>query len=160
MSSLRREKSARLKYLLGNAIGQRLLSENFDAIKVTDLCEEVEISKVTFFKYFNSKEELLRYYFRVWCLQIGVDLHSKPKKGIEGIHFIFEEVHKSLHSRPTFITGLISYMVRDDRIRAPYTLSRLERNLFFPEVEEIEKIELLSLEQFLDNFVLEAVLSN
>lgn len=160
MSGIRKEKSARLKYLLGSSVGKFLKTRTFDEIKVTELCKEVSISKVTFFKYFSCKEELLRYYFRVWCLEIGVELSIKPRNGIEGIYYIFDKVYKSIKDRPSFLINLISYQMNDERIRAPYPISQLERKLYFPDCKDLESIEIKSLEQYLDTFALESVLEN
>ena len=160
MSGLRSKKSARLKFLLGSTLGEELKTKKFNEIKVTDLCKVVDISKVTFFKYFFCKEELLRYYFRIWCLEIGVELHHNPKNGIEGIHFIFAKVFESLKKRPTFLPELISYQMADDKIRAPFPLNQLERELFHPKESELGKVEIKSLEQHIDSFALEAILNN
>lgn len=159
MSGLRQEKSAKLKYLLGIALADDLKNRSFEEIKVTDLCEKVKISKVTFFKYFFCKEELLRYYFRVWCLELGVDLFKNPINGIEGIHYVFLKSMESLRKRPSFLPELFSYQMRDNKLRAPFPLSKMERAMFNPD-PELAKVEIKSLEQLLDSFALEAILNN
>ncbi len=148
-----------MKYLLGIALADDLKERSFDEIKVTDLCGKVKISKVTFFKYFFCKEELLRYYFRVWCLELGVDLYKNPKNGIEGIHYVFLKSMESLRKRPSFLPELFSYQMRDNKLRAPFPLSKMERAMFNPD-RELDKVEIKSLEQLLDSFALEAILNN
>ena len=63
MSSLREQKAAALRVRLASELEKRLGNQRFDKVKVIDLGKAVGTSKVTFFKYFETKEELLRYLY-------------------------------------------------------------------------------------------------
>ncbi|MDH5379860.1 MAG: TetR/AcrR family transcriptional regulator [Cyclobacteriaceae bacterium] len=158
MSGLREQKSALIRVNLAKNLESRLRNERFDAIKVTDLCKSINISKVTFFKYFSSKEELLRYYFRIWCLELCYELYKKPKKGEDGIYFIFERVVSGLNNIPNFFYAYYSYQVNDKRIRSPFPIKEKERKIIIG--EDSAEIEIRSLKQLIENFVLEAIFSN
>ena len=67
---LRERKSARIKLALLDAALERMLKRPFAEITVKELCEAVEISEVTFFNYFHAKNELLRYYLRLWSVEV------------------------------------------------------------------------------------------
>ncbi|MDH5603865.1 MAG: TetR/AcrR family transcriptional regulator [Cyclobacteriaceae bacterium] len=157
MSGLREKKAAILKIRIYKVLQEELKQKRFDDIKVTDICKAVDISKVTFFKYFSCKEELLRYYFRIWCFNICVDLYTEPKRGIEGIYYLFDQVIKALKQYPSFFYSLLSYQINNTRILSPYPLRKEERKLLYPQMEQVLDIEVKSVHQLLENFVLEAV---
>jgi hypothetical protein len=47
----------------------------FDQLSIVKLSEKMGISKVTFYNvYFSRKEDVLTYYFQVWCLRLTADL--------------------------------------------------------------------------------------
>ena len=74
---LRKEKAAILKLsVLENMI--RLIGRKpFEDLFVDELCEKIKISKVTLFKYFPRKQDILLYYFRIWCLRRAVELNRQ-----------------------------------------------------------------------------------
>ena len=80
--SLRKEKAARLKVQVLDQTLKLVGKKSFDDLYVDDICAKVKISKVTLFKYFPQKEDILTYYFRIWCLGRTVELIQKPKEGI------------------------------------------------------------------------------
>ncbi|MDZ7647451.1 MAG: hypothetical protein U5K54_09840 [Cytophagales bacterium] len=59
-----------------------------------------KISKVTLFKYFPQKEDILLYFFRVWCLKRAVDFREKPKEGIAAITYFFDKFAEDWESHP------------------------------------------------------------
>ena len=74
--SLRKEKAARLKLAVLEQTVRLIGKKPFDDLYVEDICDKVKISKVTLFKYFATKEDILSYYFRVWCLRRVVELRG------------------------------------------------------------------------------------
>ena len=108
--SLRQYKAARLKLdILEQAV--RLIGKKpYQDLHVADICKRVKVSKVTFFNYFNSKEELLMYWHRIWCFQRTADLHAKPKHGIAGLHFLFESLSEAAESNPGLVHAMIAYL--------------------------------------------------
>ncbi len=77
MSKVRANNAAKIKVKCVNALFKRLHSSSFDDVMVREICSDVGISKVTFFKYFSCKEELLRYQYRIWCFHICIDLAKR-----------------------------------------------------------------------------------
>ena len=41
---------------------QELESKELHEVKITDICDKIGISKVTFFSYFSSKEQVIELY--------------------------------------------------------------------------------------------------
>ncbi len=85
--SLRKEKAARLKVHVLDQTLKLIGRKSFDDLFVDDICEKVKISKVTLFKYFPQKEDILLYFFRMWSLRRSVELVHKPKEGLAGIYY-------------------------------------------------------------------------
>ncbi len=90
---LRERKKAQLRLDLLSALLKALKTTPFEAIKVKELCDQVSISEVTFFKYFEKKEELLQYYMMVWNYKRALGfLKEKRPQGIDGIYRLFDDI--------------------------------------------------------------------
>src|SRR5687768_11395742 len=155
--SLRKEKAARLKVQVLEHTLKLIGKKAFDDIYVEDICEKVKISKVTFFKYFPQKEDVLLYHFRVWCLARAVDLKQKPREGMQGVYYLLDKLSEECESHPGLMLSLIGYLADFKRPPKPFPVKPEEKKLLFPDVEEISSIEILSLEQMLEKFTLEAI---
>lgn len=155
--SLRKEKAARLKVHVLDTTLKLVGKRPFEDLYVDDICEKVKISKVTLFKYFPQKEDILLYYFRVWCLGRSVDLTLKPKEGIQGVYYLFDKLSESYEEHPGLLLSLIGYFSDFRRPPKPFPLKPEEKKILFPEVENITNIEILSLDQMLEKFTLEAI---
>lgn len=155
--SLRKEKAARLKvHVLDNTL-KLIGRKSFDDLYVDDICDKVKISKVTLFKYFPQKEDILLYYFRIWCLTRCVEFSQKPKEGLQGIYYLFDKFSEEFDERPGFMLSLMGYLADAKRPPKPFPVKVEEKKLIFPEVENIASVEILSLDQMLEKFVLESI---
>jgi AcrR family transcriptional regulator len=155
--SLRKEKAARLKVQVLEHTLKLVGKKAFDDIYVEDICEKVKISKVTFFKYFPQKEDVLLYHFRIWCLSRSVDFKLKPKEGMQGVYFLLDKLSEECENHPGLMLSLIGYLSDSKRPPKPFPVKPEEKKLLFPEVEEVNAVEILSLDQMLEKFTLEAI---
>lgn len=155
--SLRKEKAARLKVQVLEHTLKLIGKKAFDDIYVEDICEKVKISKVTFFKYFPQKEDVLLYHFRIWCLGRSVELKLKPKEGMTGVYYLLDKLSEECETHPGLMLNLIGYLADSKRPPKPFPVKPEEKKLLFPEVEDIMNIEIMSLEQMLEKFTLEAI---
>ncbi|MBT1701853.1 TetR/AcrR family transcriptional regulator [Chryseosolibacter indicus] len=155
--SLRKEKAARLKVQVLEHTLKLVGKKAFDEIYVEDICEKVKISKVTFFKYFPQKEDVLLYHFRIWCLARAVDLRQKPKEGMQGIYYLLDKLSEECESHPGLMLSFIGYLSDFKRPPKPFPVKAEEKKLLFSDIEDITSIEILSLEQMLEKFTLESV---
>lgn len=155
--NLRKEKAARLKIqILENTL--KLIGKRpFEDLYVDDLCAKVKISKVTFFKYFPQKEDVLLYYFRIWCLNRAVELKSKQKEGLQGVYYLSDKLSEECEAHPGLMLSLIGYLADLKRPPKPFTVRPEEKVFLFPGQPEIHTVEILSLDQMLDKFTLEAI---
>lgn len=155
--SLRKEKAARLKvHVLENTL-KLVGKKSFDDLYVEDLCAKVKISKVTFFKYFPQKEDVLLYYLRIWCLSRAVDLEAKPKEGVQGLYFLFDKMSELCETHPGLALGLVGYLADMRRPNKAFPVKVEEKRFFFPNHSNITSVEMLSLDQMFEKFTLEAI---
>jgi AcrR family transcriptional regulator len=155
--SLRKEKAARLKVQILQHTLKMVGKKSFDDLYVEDLCAKVKISKVTFFKYFPQKEDVLLYFFRIWSLQRCVELADKPKEGIQGIIYIFDKISEEYDNHPGFMLSLVGYLSDLRRPPKPFPVKVEEKRLLFPDVDNITSVEMLSVDQMFEKFALEAI---
>ena len=155
--SLRKEKAALLKLAILDHTVKLIGTKSFDKLHVDEICKKTKISKVTLFKYFPQKEDILLYYFRVWSLKRLVELKEKPKEGISGILFLFDKLSEDLEAHPGIILSLVAYLSDLSRSLKPFPLKAEEKKILFPQVKDIQLIELQSLDQMFEKFSLEAI---
>ncbi|MEP6738616.1 MAG: TetR/AcrR family transcriptional regulator [Chryseolinea sp.] len=155
--SLRKEKAARLKLQVLDQTTKLIGKKSFDDLYVDDICAKVKISKVTLFKYFPQKEDILLYYFRMWSMTRCVELSQKPKEGIAGVYYLFDKLSEECEERPGLMLSLVGYLSDLKRSPKPFPIKVEEKKLAFPEVTNIMAVEILSLDQMLEKFSLEAI---
>jgi len=155
--SLRKEKAARLKIQVLDQTLKLIGKKSFDDLYVDDICAKVKISKVTLFKYFPQKEDILLYYFRMWCLNRAVEMIQKPKEGVAGIYYLFDKLSDECEEHPGLLLSLVGYLSDYKRSPKPFPIKGEEKKLAFPEVPNITSIEILSLDQMVEKFTLEAI---
>jgi AcrR family transcriptional regulator len=157
--SVRENKSARIKLSILNSTLELIEQSSFEKVHVSQICKKVDISKVTFFKYFPQKEDIVRYYYKVWCFHRAVELSMDHRSGLDGIRFLFDQIAKSYLIHPGLFLGLVSFYAKIDMPVRPFPLKRAERELLYPNIENINDIEMLSMDQLFENFLLEAIFS-
>jgi AcrR family transcriptional regulator len=155
--SLRKEKAARLKLSVLDQTLKLIGKKSFDDLFVDEICDKAKVSKVTLFKYFPQKEDILLYFFRVWCLRRAVDLREKPREGVQGILFIFDRLSEDSETHPGIILSLFAYLADLRRAPKPYPVKVEEKKLLFPEMADIHTIEIQSVDQMFEKFSLEAI---
>jgi AcrR family transcriptional regulator len=155
--SLRKEKAARLKLAVLEHTVKLIGRRPFEDLHVEEICQRVKVSKVTLFKYFPVKEDILAYYFRVWCLRRTVELRQKPKEGFQGILYLFDKLAEDFDQHPGIILSLVAYLSNPKRPPKPFPLKTEEKKLLFTEVADIQSVEIMSIEQLFEKFALEGV---
>ena len=155
--SLRKQKAARLKVQVLDTTLKLISKKPFEDLYVEDLCAKVKISKVTFFKYFPQKEDLLLYYFRIWCFNRAVELKNKPKEGLQGIYYLSDMLAVSCEQHPGLMLSLIGYLTDVKRALKPFPVKPEEKSILYPNIPGIQSFEIQSLDQMLEKFTLEAI---
>jgi AcrR family transcriptional regulator len=155
--SLRKEKAALIKLAVLDHTIKLIGVKAFDKLHVDEICKKAKISKVTLFKYFPQKEDILLYYFKVWALRRLVELKERPKEGLAGIHYLFDKIGEDFETHPGIVLSWVGYLSDLSRSLKPFPLKPEEKKLLFPEDPDIQLVELQSLDQLVEKFSLEAI---
>lgn len=154
---IRKAKAARLKIQILDHTLKLIGKKPFADLYVEELCSKVKISKVTFFKYFPQKEDVLLYYLRIWCLHFAVEFCEKKKEGLAGIIYIFDKMSEAYETHPGLMLSLVGYLSDLKRRPKPFPVKVEEKQLLFPAIQDINTIEILSIDQMIEKFILEAI---
>ncbi|RUA27314.1 MAG: hypothetical protein DSY77_17600 [Bacteroidetes bacterium] len=155
--SLRERKAAKLKLLILSLAKEMLLNKNFSDIHVTEICKEANISKVTFFRYFPQKEDLLLYFMRVWSFEISVSLEKQGLKGLKAVNYIYDRYGDLCERYGSMILHLIKYHAASSKVLKPISIKKAEKYLLFPDFEGVKQMEVLSFDKLLEKYLLEAI---
>jgi AcrR family transcriptional regulator len=155
-TTLRKEKAAKLKLGILEHTLKLIGKKPFADIYVDQICASIKISKVTLFKYFPQKEDILLYYFRIWCLHRCVELTARPKEGVQGIYFLFDKLGEALENHPGIVHSLFSYLSDLKRPPKAFPVKQEEKKLLYPDMP-ILSLDMQSVDQLLEKFVLEAI---
>ena len=156
-TSLRDRKSAKLKLLILSISKTMLQNRNFHDIHVMDLCKKAGISKVTFFRYFPQKEDLLLYFMRVWSFELSIEMQTNNLKGLKAIKFIFDRYGDICENYHSAILHLIKYHAISPLVLKPISIKKAEKQLLFPKLEGVDKLEVLAFDKLLEKYTLEAI---
>lgn len=150
-------KSAKLKLAILQAVIDLIDKRSYKELHIKEVCDRVRVSKVTLFKYFPQKEDILQYHMRVWAFHRAVELHQKSKKGIEGILYIVDKLAESYERRPGLTLGFIGQLANSSVFPKPFPVKLEERQLLYPKMDDIEEIKIQSLEQLLETYILDSI---
>lgn len=154
--SLREKKKAKTKMALLQASLDLIGEGSFRSVLVEEICRRAELSKVTFFKFFPQKEDLLIYFMSIWQAECFVELEDSPKRGWEAVRHIYGKVTEEAKKRPGIMLSLISFLSEQKMHPCVPRLTETELQLLFPEKEGREKIADVSLDQIFRRCVREA----
>jgi hypothetical protein len=150
--------AATIRYNMVSYVLQSCSSRHFNDVHVIDICQHAGVSKVTFFKYFKSKEDILLYYKSLLTLSLTIQVHQRKLQGIKGLDKIITHFSTEYKERPSLVLGLVNKLTADISPFKPMRIGPAEKYLFYPDID-FGVIDVLSLEQMIDKFVLEAVLN-
>lgn len=132
---LRELKKARSKVALYEATLSLIGDKMFKEVMLDDICRKAEVSRVTFFKFFQSKDDLLLYFMRVWLTERIIEIEAERKRGFEAIRHLLYQVAEQSKEKPGIIPSLISFLVEKNMHPCMPELSHAEVRLLFPSNE-------------------------
>ncbi len=84
---------ARTKLGILQAMLDLIADTSFKEMKIKDIAERVQITEMTFFNYFQTKDDLLKYFMALWSLdQMALQL-QEPLEGEAAIRRISIQLH-------------------------------------------------------------------
>lgn len=133
---LRELKKAKNKIALYEAALSLMKDRMFSQVMLEDICKRAEISKVTFFKFYQRKEDLLIYFMRIWLTKRVIEIDTEGKKGFQAFRHLLTQVAKEHQVRPGMMPSLISFLAEQNMQPCMPELSPAEVSLLFPGHEE------------------------
>jgi len=156
MSIKRQINAARIKFGILEYTLNESRTRNFTDIQVIEVCKDVGISKVTFFKYFTRKEDILLYYRSVFTLKLIIGIKQNKLEGIQALSHIVLTFAKEYQNRPSMVLGLVHYFTSSTQYVNPIRVKSAERDLIFKDLVDVD-YELVSFDQLIEQLMLDVV---
>lgn len=156
--TLRQQKYGDKRFEIMTSFLKELEGKKINSISVEEVCQKVKISKVTFFKYFTSKEEVLYYYIHMWQYKLSYTIAKQIFSGKEGIKNIFDTVATKKYAI-NFMHAIIQYLIKLEEPIQPMIISEYEYYLFCKEAYRAN-IKKLDLEEVFYHYLRDISLEN
>ena len=153
--SLREKKHAKTKIALAKAFLERLKSTRFSDISIKEVCNVVEVSEGTFYNYFSNKIELARYFERITLLKVAWEVQKKEQqlKPLEMIEYAFDLMAIEI-SQPFLFYEMVSLFTTERiKLKEGQALTEAEKYFAFPKCNDIEKVEVVTIENLFSELV-------
>ncbi|WP_261807817.1 TetR/AcrR family transcriptional regulator [Paenibacillus sp. N3.4] len=134
---LRELKKAKTKVALYEACLSLMGDKIFREVMLDDICRKAEVSRVTFFNFFQRKEDLLVYFMRVWLTERIIEIAAEQKRGFSAVRHLLNKVAQQSEEKKGLMPSLISSLVEMNMHPCMPELSEAEVRLLFPGDEEI-----------------------
>ncbi|WP_228728329.1 TetR/AcrR family transcriptional regulator [Brevibacillus composti] len=154
---LREWKKAKTKQALLQACLELIGERSFRHVYVEDICRRAEVSKVTFFKFFPQKEDLLLYFMCLWLTDRLMELAESPKRGTQALRHLFQKVDESAREVPGIMLSLIGFLSEVKMHPCMPELSDAEIHLYYPGKEEQARAIVPDLQHLFQRCVEEAI---
>ncbi|WMT43167.1 TetR/AcrR family transcriptional regulator [Paenibacillus sp. D2_2] len=135
--SLREIKKARAKIALYEASLSLMEDKMFHEVMVEEICQIAELSRVTFFKFFPKKEDVLIYFMQIWLTERIIEIENMNKHSFDAIRHLLYKVGEQAETITGVMPSLISFLAQMKMHPALQDLSKAEIRLLFPQEEEI-----------------------
>lgn len=134
--SLREQKFGDKRIEILDILTKKLETNMIQSISVDSVCEIAKISKVTFFNYFESKEQVLYYFIHKWQYNLNCNIKIGKFSGASGIYNVFETVTGEKYSI-NIMLAIIQYFIKLELPPQPMDISDYEYYLFNKEMYEL-----------------------
>lgn len=135
---------ARTKLGILQAMLDLIADTSFKEMKIKDIAERVQITEMTFFNYFQTKDDLLKYFMALWSLdQMALQL-QEPLEGEAAIRRIFDTTAQQIHEHPQIMVTLISHLASFSNETATVDVEAAERYLRYPNLVDLYAVPIRS----------------
>ncbi|WP_097073353.1 hypothetical protein [Ureibacillus xyleni] len=124
----------------------QLKSKNLNDIVIEELCTNINTTKVTFFKYFHYKEQVLDYFVMKWLYDRSFEIHCKQFYGEDGLLHLFKSICDDATPGKKIMVSLVNYYSKLTEKPAIIEVSPYEYYLFNQEAFE-QKVKPLNLQE-------------
>lgn len=120
-----------------NAVYRLTSIENFRDLKVKTIIEQVDITEMTFFNYFQKKEDILKYMMGVWAVDLQVLQYRTPLSGEMAIRRIFHHTAAYVKTHPRLMVNFIAYLATNEIEPTANEIEAADRFLLHPDCPEL-----------------------
>ena len=127
---LRGRKKAAQRIAIVDVFLQALETNELGDLNIEDLCGQIGISKVTFFNYFSSKEQVLEYFVLIWQFKVAVLLDEAGLTGLPALNLIFDSIAE--HPAGRHIMNAVMLFFLKSKVTKTIEISDYEYSLVDP----------------------------
>ena len=141
--SLRERKYAKNKLSLMRAFIERLKTQRFEEISISELCADLDVAEGTFFNYFPRKIDVIRYFTDLASAHIiwQTEQRINKKTYLDMIDNIFYCLGEEIANNTNLIYEIISASIGQKQAMDQRTkITKAEKHFAFPECAGIEDI--------------------
>lgn len=124
-------------YHLSNAI-------NFRDLKVKSIAEEIAITEMTFFNYFQKKEDILKYMMGIWGLDLMVQQQKHPLTGEAAIRRVFKHTAEQMKKHPRLMVNFVASLLTSEIDPMANEIEAADRFLLYPDTPELYEVKIPS----------------
>lgn len=158
MITKRTQNAALIRFNVHKYVMNSCKTRDFTSIRVTEICEASGISKVTFFKYFDKKEDVLFLFKSILNTSICIDVSNKQLQSVAGLEHIIDNFVHIVQDTPSIARELVAGLLHSKPPILPVILTEADREFFFPGVD-FEAVSIMPFWDLIERFMLEAILN-
>jgi len=116
-------------------------TSNFRDLKTKTIAEESGITEMTFFNYFQKKEDILKYMMGIWALDLMVLQQRQPLRGEKAIRRVFKHTAEQVKKHPRLMANFVASLLTSDIDPEANGVEAADRFLIYPDAspELLEK---------------------
>ena len=158
MITKRAQNAAHIRYKVINYVTQACQTRDFSKIFVTEICRAANISKVTFFKYFDRKEDVLMLYNSIINTGLCIEVSQRQITSVDGLELVISRFGNIIKETPSIARELVAAILHSKPPYLPIILTEADKALFFPDVR-FGEVNIISFWDLIEGFMLEGVLN-
>ncbi|MDD5259701.1 MAG: hypothetical protein PHD29_07020 [bacterium] len=141
--SLRERKHAKTKLALMRAFIERLKTQRFEEISISELCADLDVAEGTFFNYFPRKIDVIRYFTDLSSIHViwQTEQRMNKKTYLDKIDNIFYYLGEEIENNTNLIYEIIAASIGQKQAMEQMTkITKAEKHFAFPGCAGIEDI--------------------
>ena len=110
---------------------------NFRDLKVKTIAVSANITEMTFFNYFQRKEDILKYMMGIWALDL-MALHQKePLTSEAALRRVFAHTAGQVKKHPRLMANFVASLLTSEVDPMPNEIEAADRFLLYPDLPEL-----------------------
>ncbi len=141
--SLRERKAAATRIAVVQALMKRLTDTPLSEINADDLAADANVSRMTFFNYFPTKEHAVDHLMLQWLFRVQNEIASKNLRGVSALDLVFSMHGDEVAAAPERMRRLFAHFTSRPHTREMPKLTRGDRAVLAPGLSSSQELESL-----------------